>query len=284
MQLNRVCLLFAVFIALPMLAADGRIPIASTGYFIGTPGHYYMTKNLSASTSGSVIYIQANDVDLDLNGFTVENTSTSGSVINVTTNTRIRIRNGKVNGGAYGVFLTTGGVADSAVEVDDLIVTGFSSMGVTVGTAAGVGKLTAVIRNNVIGTNLAGCFAAISTGNGLMSRIENNTISGCKDSTLANGYGIYLTNSVGALVKNNLLRGTDRGIVLSSNSSNNVVDDNSITGTAATRPGIAIFVTSNQNIYSRNRLTGNAVAGVTDTGTGNISGGGNCFNASNLCF
>ena len=179
--------------------------------------------------------------------------------------------------------LSTGGAVNLVNTVENLTITGFLNYGITVNATAGTGRLTPVIRRNTIGTSSTACIGGIVVGYTQTVRVEDNVISACQDASATYGYGIYFSNVTGGQIKNNLLRSTDQGIVFTS-SLNNVIDDNLITGTAATRAGIKFYFGSNQNIYSGNRLTGNAVAGITDIGTGNISGGGNCFNASNVCF
>src|ERR1700754_4001390 len=58
-------------------AADGRIPLAST--IISAPGSYVLTGNIASS--GSAMTINADNVTLDLNGFTLSSTSTTLGVI-----------------------------------------------------------------------------------------------------------------------------------------------------------------------------------------------------------
>ncbi|WP_035611261.1 hypothetical protein [Haloferula sp. BvORR071] len=61
----------------PISQAD----IPANGYYsISEPGSYYLTENVSSSTSFSgVIYITSSNVTLDLNGFTITQTNTSAS-------------------------------------------------------------------------------------------------------------------------------------------------------------------------------------------------------------
>src|SRR6478752_6422281 len=51
---------------------EPRTPISSLPYTIATSGSYYFTKNLEfTDTGGNAITIYANDVTLDLGGFTL---------------------------------------------------------------------------------------------------------------------------------------------------------------------------------------------------------------------
>src|SRR6266851_1180042 len=55
---------------------EPRTPISSAPYSISSPGSYYLTSNLSV-TNGDAITITANQVTLDLNGFTLSSTAPS---------------------------------------------------------------------------------------------------------------------------------------------------------------------------------------------------------------
>ena len=57
---------------------EARTPIAFTPFTITAPGSYYLTTNLTVS-SGHAIYILANNVALDLNGFTISSTAPSAT-------------------------------------------------------------------------------------------------------------------------------------------------------------------------------------------------------------
>src|SRR5450631_969089 len=53
---------------------EARTPISSAPFTISTPGSYYLTANLPVTT-GNAIVISANNVTLDLNGFTISSTA-----------------------------------------------------------------------------------------------------------------------------------------------------------------------------------------------------------------
>jgi hypothetical protein len=120
MKRTGICLLFGVFliIALPCivfsqgaLAPSGppaptmktlhqvqpRIPIDGLPVSISQPGSYYLTGNLSLSTGGDGIVIDADDVIIDLNGFALNGAGAAGCGILVTNNhSNIAIRNGVI--------------------------------------------------------------------------------------------------------------------------------------------------------------------------------------------
>lgn len=99
---------------------EPRIPISlatappgSTGanFVIAQPGSYYLTGSVTGQAGRNGIVIRANNVSIDLLGFTVQGVSGSGDGIVVEGNNRsgITITNGYVNGwGASGISLFGG--------------------------------------------------------------------------------------------------------------------------------------------------------------------------------
>jgi len=73
--------------------------IRSLPYTISSPGFYYIEKNLSCST-GTGITITANDVTLDLMGFTIDGSGgpAGSDGINMNGTANVEIRNGTVRG------------------------------------------------------------------------------------------------------------------------------------------------------------------------------------------
>lgn len=118
---------------------EARTPISSAPFVISTSGSYYLTTNLAVS-SGNAITIAANNVTLDLNGFTLSSTepSPTGTGIQLGTGTgvaNIAIRNGVIAGGvseAGGVYGGSGfgyGISYSGGAADNVRVTGVSVSG-----------------------------------------------------------------------------------------------------------------------------------------------------------
>src|ERR1035437_7780338 len=80
---------------------EARRAISSLPYTISTPGSYYLTSSFIVN-SGSAITITANQVTLDLNGFTLsstEATPTGAGILLAGGNSDITIRNGHIKGG-----------------------------------------------------------------------------------------------------------------------------------------------------------------------------------------
>lgn len=79
--------------------------ITSVPYTIANSGFYYLGRNLIYSGSGTAIYITADDVTLDLMGFSLTNSGTPGSKgIFMVGRTNVEIRNGTVRGFLNGII------------------------------------------------------------------------------------------------------------------------------------------------------------------------------------
>jgi hypothetical protein len=84
-------MLIAALAAIPSLAAEGRIPIPFTSpvvtpIVIAAPGRYVLTRPLKATAPGPVIDVAVgvgvglSEVDIDLNGFTIDATPFAGAI------------------------------------------------------------------------------------------------------------------------------------------------------------------------------------------------------------
>jgi hypothetical protein len=123
-------------------------PISSLPFTIDSPGYYYLTRNL-ASFSGQHISIDADNVTLDLNGFTLFNVQASSDGIasvnvNVTYES-LTVRNGVISNWANGISLPN--FVSSVFE--DLRVTHNSNTGIYIGSGN-------VVRRTVVTYNQTG--------------------------------------------------------------------------------------------------------------------------------
>ncbi|MFN7965406.1 MAG: hypothetical protein U0V87_06950 [Acidobacteriota bacterium] len=94
-------------------AAEGRVPIAGPTT-IQSRGSYVVTRNISGT--GPLLVLAADGIDVDLNGFTLEETSLTHSVIEVAGVKRSAVHDGTLVGGFNGVSLS--GAHNSAYELD----------------------------------------------------------------------------------------------------------------------------------------------------------------------
>lgn len=124
---------------------EPRTPISSLPITINTPGSYFLTGNLSVTT-GNAITLSADDVSIDLNGFTISSSASpaAGTGISISGVRRnIIVTNGKIRGTTTfsgGVF-TNGGFASGLnviaagtanVYVSRLQVSGVSQDGIDI--------------------------------------------------------------------------------------------------------------------------------------------------------
>lgn len=149
---------------------EPRTPISSAPFTITQAGSYYLATNVTAATSNA-IFIAANQVTLDLNGFSISSTSPTpngAGVMIASSRTNITIMNGSIVSGvkeAGGVFSGTGfesGVS-FVVNYSDTNTLGFT------------------VNARVVGVNVLGCL-----GTGILL---TGTVESCRVHT-AGGFGI----------------------------------------------------------------------------------------------
>jgi hypothetical protein len=172
---------------------EPRTPISSVSYTISSPGSYYLTATLTNTGVGiDAITINADDVTLDLKGFTLTGGPSAGSAINVPSDHRhIVVRNGGiVKSGNPAVALFPA----QSCEVEHLHIED------SVGNAVVVGDHSVVIACTISNAGYYG----ISTRSGC--RVENCLI------TASFSYGIWV--ATGSTVSSCLVQGgSSSGIV-----------------------------------------------------------------------
>ena len=202
---------------------EARTPISSAPFTITQPGSYYLTTNVTVG-SGDAITITANNVTLDLNGFTISSTapvaSTDNGILLSGSRTNIAIRNGHISSGVTnngaGVYSGSGfgfGVIFSGfpvnVRVSGLSVSGCQYDGIylgygstvvescvvnTVGAygiqAQSVSDSTAIDCGTtaISATTANNCVGSVSSSG---SGVYANTANGCYGNSLGSGYGVY---------------------------------------------------------------------------------------------
>ena len=154
---------------------EPRTPISSAGYVISQSGSYYLTTNLTAASGQNGITVEANDVAIDLNGFTlIGSGSDSGSGIYQSWDYRnLAVRNGKaVN------WRGTDKAGIEAYGASSL----FSSLQVVTNYDG--------IHASGTGSTVSGCTASDNNGDGGIYTGYGSTVSGCTASDNG-GHGIY---------------------------------------------------------------------------------------------
>ena len=214
---------------------------SSVKFVITQPGSYYLTTNIVGASGDQGIIIQANNVTLDLNGFSLLGNPGSFSAISVSSGYHnATVRNGLFNGWSEGVT-----VSGNNVTLEHLTVSS-SFLGLYCDDSA----MNVTIKN---------CTVTDSSANGITIG-NNSVVSGCLTASNASD-GIFVSGSVGGNVINgNNCVGNDTGdgsnaggIIVQS--SNNRIEDNHVTGTASAGYGIAILGGS-KNLVIKNSVTG----------------------------
>jgi len=122
---------------------EARTPISSAPFTINASGSYFLAGNLPVA-SGNGVTVNADNVTLDLNGFTIASTASpaSGTGVRITGNDRnVTIQNGNIRGTttfAPGTFTTGGfqdaitdnGVNSANVRVVEVNVSGVANQGI----------------------------------------------------------------------------------------------------------------------------------------------------------
>ncbi len=223
---------------------EPRTPISSLPYTISSPGSYYLTKNLTGVASQHGIVIEADDVTLDLNGFTLRGVSGSrDGIFADSDNTGVTVRNGVVQGWGYSGFN-----GDSATQCR------FSDLKVRSNTQSGlVAGENAMVENCQVSLNGQ---VGIQIGPGGQVRDCMATYNGQRG--ISAQYGGSVADCTAAF------NGTD-GISVSSEC---VVKDNACQSNGSSGDGAGIQVDGNKNRVEGNHLT-SADIGLAISGTDN---------------
>lgn len=240
---------------------EPRIAISSVPITISNSGSYYLTTNLTGVAGQFGIIIQASNVTLDLNGFSLIGVSNAFSAVHVQFSVHdLHIRNGSVDG--WPNAINGGGASNSRFENLRL----YNNIG---GFALGVG-LNCVVRDCVLLFNGAG----IGTGQGC-------SISGCT----ANGQtGFGISAGEGAVISDCIVYNNNVGINAAKGSTikNCTARQNSGTGIDAASGCTISGCTATTNGGSGIRVTdGATISGCTANGNlHGISASSNCLISS----
>ncbi len=274
-----------VLAATATFAGDGRYPISLTTaglpIQIASQGSYYLTEDIKASTTGNIIEITSSDVTLDLAGHTIQNTTSSGTLVTATDVSNIRVTNGQLVGGLKGLYFSTT-VVGGDIRADHLLLRDMTGYGLEF-------RGTSTVRIHPV---VEHCNISPQGGVGLLfdyaerGRVEDVSTKGASFAAAFTCYGCTITNS--RFVSSNLdgvdLYGSDvvfQGNVVSTNGNYGVylysaarvsLLDNVISGNGS--DGIRIFKNSDQLRIRGNLVADNAGAGVyhyNQTGTVDVS-------------
>jgi hypothetical protein len=201
-----------VLIDQAVVKAAGGFP-----YKITRPGSYRLTGHLTVAATSNGLMIDAPNVLVDLNGFTISclGGQFSGISSDDTTNTfvNVKIRHGAVSGCGYAVNF--GGLIQDA-EVEDFVASNYGPVGISLQQGA--------VRKSV-------------------------TTGGNGTGILGGSIGIQLAS--GGMVESNRVQGDNIGVIafLAATVSNNVIVANN-TSIIASRDGGAIALIGNNFIFA----------------------------------
>ena len=210
-----------------------RAPISSLPFTINSPGSYYLTDNLTYSSStGNAITVNVNNVTIDFNGFAITGPGNSfGTPNGVWMNYRsnVEIKNGTITQfGAYGILEGGGtGVGNRIINMR-IVDNGSASFdGIYLLSPASLVRDCSVGKNGRYGIYVA--TGSVVTGNtayknksdGIVAAFGGSTVAG-NATYLNDGNGI--TAAVGATVKNNTA--SNNGYYGINLSGSNLVDGN----------------------------------------------------------
>lgn len=115
-------------------APRGPMAVPKTG-IISASGEYCLTANRTSVREYN-IRVEADDVDLNLNGKILQNSSASGTLasygVYVGSRTNVRVRNGRILGSQYGILANTA----NGLTVEDVDFSGCRYIGVSVSALA----------------------------------------------------------------------------------------------------------------------------------------------------
>jgi parallel beta-helix repeat protein len=300
-NLRAISLVLGLALALPAVAAEGRIPVFAPTT-LAADGKYILTRDIMGTGAASPIVITAPNVDLDLNGFNVIEPGGGFPVILIPGFIASgSIHNGKLTTGSFGIEAPFGGAGGKLV-IEGVRVQGSGTVGIHSAAETTIIRKSVVEGNGGDGILIDG--AAPKTGqvdsnvitspggNGIVFANGNITIS--NNSIAGTGLiGILISPGTGCLVLENTVGGAGtEGIVIRGSKGNKLFDnvvresasngihidpgstDTLVLNNVSTGngfllpPGNGLIIEGDQNLVERNTLNSNNCAGLFFTGLG----------------
>lgn len=264
---------------------DNSLYINSCGH-LTTSGSYTLTQNLISSDGSSCVVIDTNNVTIDLNGFSVSNSSnsTSSIAILITGNFQnISIKNGLINNNRVGFNVVSGSINLSIQNVSFINNSNYDIYLINVSyilidrnnfrsNGSSIGIETSGFYNNITNNTFYFTNKAVRIATGSSNYlIYNNTIN----STFVEGISLGSSSLIN--ISNNIIfNTTSKGIVTDSNSPVNYTTINNNIIYNGSDSGLDIRV-SNWNNITNNLIYNNHGAsqislerGTNNTITNNI--------------
>lgn len=208
---------------------EARIPInavntpgdASATFIISAPGSYYLTGNFAGESGKNGIFVNADNVTIDLNGFTMTGPGTNSAItmpFPPTTPENTTVRNGSITNWGFAVVLRERARVEGLTvirNVSDGLSTGNGSLIVDCivsnngqnGIGAGSGS---VIRSTLASNNI-GFGIAVANGS-VLSRCTTSGNGGA--GMFASGGGATIENCSASFNGNTGINGNERSTVI----------------------------------------------------------------------
>ena len=301
-RVGRHVVLAAVLFALPAAtgAAEGRNPLFAPGP-ITASGKYVLTRNIAGTGAAPAISVQAPQVEIDLNGFTVTNGNGDDCIQVLSSTARLTVRNGTISDCHSAVYagaatqvvvedVTVSGTWGGAVNVNDVgsvairraTVLGSGSYGIGIVSPTGFSHNALIEDCTVQGTASDGIifnFGSVQIRNNRVTAAGNtgirvfeatgSEVSGNLVVGAANDAGLVLVATHGSIVSGNIVRNSYlHGIWLPADATHNLVRDNVSTGNGTSGTGHGLYVQGFANKIEGNTLNANVGAGLFFATTG----------------
>jgi hypothetical protein len=207
------------------------IPGGTSGMTISTSGAYYLTGNITVAT-GDGITINASNVTLDLNGFSISSSSGTDIGIALSSTTNLAIFNGSISGFSKGAAPVNGQQTPRNVRMSNLAISGCAGYSVFLdvakntcvqdclvdggfGIAATLVNDCSVTNGSINGRIVRNCSVTGATFTGITADVAENcyaesSTTAIQSKCLVNSYGrtsgssSYALSTVSAGVANNV--------------------------------------------------------------------------------
>ena len=205
----------------PRFAVGDTITDLTLPAVVGTPGRYRLTQNYSFNLEDTAaLTILADDVEVDLQGFTIENSfgATTAAVGVYASNTnRVHIRNGTVRGFHTGVMIMAAAGGGGAL-VESLSIEDFTAAGIMISGASSIvrqNSLASSVRSTLYCTESGTAALGIGLVHAAHSRVIDNLISFTNTGPTDLVIGLYAgQSSDNVIVLDNGITNADLGVVI----------------------------------------------------------------------
>jgi parallel beta-helix repeat protein len=255
-------------VAIPAIAGEGRTPIYQYPTVINAPGKYIVTRDINGGGGPvPVIDVQAPNVDIDLNGFTLTNWGGLAPIIYTFGGLPLTIRNGTLMGGTAGIEVYSGAdeIPMYKVVIEDVNVMNTEGYGIYLWLISDF----ALRRNNVAFTGDVAIMidGSNALGFAVMGTIEHNRIVECNGGiTVRRGSSVATLNNRLEQIRN-IAPPPAQGVIVYDYSEGGLISENTIEDLSGGGGAIYLGDTSGCKIYNN---VVRRVADTADMGTAGI--------------